>query len=41
MTLNKHTKQSLEIVDTTSHRKIPKHAVELLKDPAYAIRMQI
>jgi len=41
VTLNKQTKQGLEIVDTTSHRKIPKHAIELWKDPAYAIRMQM
>src|SRR5699024_10099600 len=41
VTLNKQTKQGLEIVDTTSHRKIPKHAIELWKDPAYAISMQM
>lgn len=41
VTLNKYTKQGLEIVDTTSHNKIPKHAVELWKDPVYAIRMQM
>jgi|SRR5690625_719407 len=41
VTLNKLIKQGLEIVDTTSHRKIPKHAVQLWKDPVYAIRMQM
>lgn len=41
VTLHKYTKQGLEIVDTTSHRKIPIHAIELLKDPVYSIRMQM
>ncbi|MHA6261445.1 DNA-binding protein [Sporosarcina sp. CAU 1771] len=41
VTLNKYMKQGLEVVDTTSHHKIPKHAVELWRDPVYAIRMQM
>ncbi|MCJ7841672.1 DNA-binding protein [Lederbergia sp. NSJ-179] len=41
VTLNKYMKQGLDMVDTTSHRKIPKHAIELWKDPVYAIRMQM
>lgn len=41
VTLNKYMKQGFESVDTTSHRKIPKHAVELWRDPAYAIRIQM
>jgi len=41
VTLNKYMKQGLETVDTTSHHKIPKHAVVLWKDPVYAIRMQM
>lgn len=41
VTLNKYMKQGLETVDTTSHNKIPKHAIELWKDPVYAIRMQM
>lgn len=41
VTLNKYVKQGLEVVDTTSHHKIPKHAVELWKDPIYSIRMQL
>lgn len=41
VTLNKYMKQGLETVDTTSHNKIPKHAIALWKDPVYAIRMQI
>lgn len=41
VTLNKYFKQGFECVDTTSHRKIPKHAVEIWKDPVYAIKMQM
>ena len=41
VTLNKYMKQGLEAVDTTSHQKIPKHAIELWYDPVYAIRMQM
>lgn len=41
VTLNKYMKQGLETIETTSHNKIPKHAVELWKDPVYAIRMQM
>jgi excisionase family DNA binding protein len=41
VTVNKYIKQGLECVDTTSHRKIPKHAVEVWKDPVYAIKMQM
>lgn len=41
VTLNKYMKQGLEAIDTTSHHKIPKHAVALWQDPVYAIRMQM
>lgn len=41
VTLNKYVKQGLEAIETTSHHKIPKHAVELWKDPVYAIKMQV
>lgn len=41
VTLNKYIKLGLEAIDTTSHNKIPKHAVALWKDPVYAIRMQM
>ncbi len=41
VTLNKYIQQGFECVETSSHRKIPKFAVELWKDPVYAIRMQI
>ncbi len=41
VTLNKYMKEGLENIDTTSHNKIPKHAVELWQDPVYAIRMQM
>lgn len=41
VTVNKYMKQGLETVDTTSHHKIPKHAVELWQDPVYAIRVQM
>jgi hypothetical protein len=41
VTLNKFMKQGLEVIDTTAHHKIPKHAVELWQDPVYAIRVQM
>lgn len=41
VTLNKYIKQGLEVVDTTSHHKIPKHAVELWKDPIYGLKVQM
>ncbi|MGD6796288.1 DNA-binding protein [Metabacillus indicus] len=41
VTLNKYIKQGFECVDTRSHHKIPKHAVEVFKDPVYAIKMQM
>lgn len=41
VTINKYIKQGLETIDTTSHRKIPKHAIELWRDPVYAIRIQM
>lgn len=40
VTINKYLKAGLECVDTRSHRKIPKHAVHLWKDPIYCILMQ-
>src|SRR5699024_7233328 len=39
--INKKTKTGLRNGYKTSHRKITKHAIELSKDPAYAIRMQM
>jgi hypothetical protein len=41
VTLNKYIKQGLEVVDTTSHHKIPKHAIELWKDPILGIKVQM
>lgn len=41
VTLNKYVKQGLEVMDTTSHHKIPKHAVKIWNDPVYAIRIQM
>lgn len=41
VTLNKYIQQGMEVVDTTSHHKIPIHAVKLWDDPVYAIRMQM
>ncbi len=41
VTLNKYMKQGIETIDTTSHHKIPKHAIELWRDPVYAIRIQM
>lgn len=41
VTLNKYMKQGFEALNTTSHQKIPKHAVELWQDPVYAIRTQL
>jgi hypothetical protein len=29
------------VVDTTSHHKIPKHAIELWKDPVFGIKVQM
>ncbi|WP_382402604.1 DNA-binding protein [Lentibacillus salinarum] len=40
VTLNKYMKQGFEYIDTSSHNKIPKHAVDLWKDPVYCIKMQ-
>ncbi len=40
-TLNKYMEQGLEQVETRSHKKIPKHIVELWKDPVYATKMQL
>lgn len=40
VTVHKYLKNGLECVDTRSHRKIPKHAVLLWKDPVYCILMQ-
>lgn len=40
VTINKYMKQGLEVMDTPSHRKVPKHAVEVWSDPVYAIRIQ-
>lgn len=40
VTLNKYIQRGLECIATTSHRKIPKHVIELWKDVVYAIRMQ-
>ncbi|CAM4092519.1 helix-turn-helix domain-containing protein [Saccharibacillus sacchari] len=41
VTLNKYIKQGLECMDNGSQNKIPKHAVELMRDPVYSIRMQM
>lgn len=41
VTLNRYMKQGLETIDTTSHHKIPKHAIALWNDPVYAIRIQM
>lgn len=41
VTLNKYIKQGFEVVDTTGHNKIPKHAVELWKDPVFGIKVQM
>lgn len=41
VTLNKYIKHGLECVDTTSHHKIPKHAVDIWKDPVYSIKTQM
>ncbi|MFC4558363.1 DNA-binding protein [Virgibacillus kekensis] len=40
VTLNKYMKQGFEHIDTSSHNKIPKHAVDLWKDPVYCVKMQ-
>ncbi|ACT02926.1 hypothetical protein [Paenibacillus sp. JDR-2] len=41
VTLSKYIKLGLDCCDTTSHKKIPRYAIELLKDPVYSIRMQM
>lgn len=41
VTLNKYIKQGLECMDTSSHKKIPKYAIEIMKDPVYSILMQM
>ncbi|MFD0715484.1 DNA-binding protein [Paenibacillus sp. GCM10027626] len=41
VTLNKYVKQGLECLENGSQHKIPKHAVELLRDPIYGILMQM
>ncbi|MGP3783668.1 helix-turn-helix domain-containing protein [Paenibacillus sp. 1A_MP2] len=41
VTLNKYIKQGLECLDNGSQNKIPKHAVELMRDAVYSIRMQM
>jgi len=41
VTLNKYVKQGFEVMDTTSHHKVPKHSIALWKDPVYVIRMQM
>ncbi|WP_322907236.1 helix-turn-helix domain-containing protein [Paenibacillus sp. SGZ-1009] len=41
VTLHKYIKQGLECMDNGSQNKIPKHAVELMRDPIYSIRMQM
>ncbi|MFC0216617.1 hypothetical protein ACFFK0_29910 [Paenibacillus chartarius] len=40
VTLNKYIKQGLECMDNSSRKKIPSYAIEILKDPVYAILMQ-
>jgi len=40
VTVNKYVKQGLEYVDNKSHHRIPKYAIEMMKDPIYGIRMQ-
>lgn len=40
VTLNKYIKQGLECLDNGSHNKIPKYAVEIMRDPVYSILMQ-
>jgi len=41
VTLNKYIKQGLECMNNGSQNKIPKHAIELMRDPVYSIRMQM
>lgn len=41
VTLNKYVKQGLECIDTTNHNKIPGHAIEIWKDPVYAMKQQM
>ncbi|WP_188386183.1 helix-turn-helix domain-containing protein [Ornithinibacillus halotolerans] len=40
VTINKYIKQGLEEVDTNSHKKIPKHAIQLWKDTSYTIKVK-
>ncbi|MDN4617262.1 helix-turn-helix domain-containing protein [Paenibacillus sp. PsM32] len=40
VTLNKYVKQGLEYIDNQTHKRIPKYAIEIMKDPIYSIRMQ-
>lgn len=40
VTLNKYIKQGLECLDNGTHNKIPKYAVEIMRDPVYSILMQ-
>lgn len=40
VTVNKYVKQGLEYVDNKSHNRIPKYAIEMMKDPIYSLRMQ-
>lgn len=41
VTLHKYIKQGLEYLENGSQNKIPKHAVELLRDPVYGVLMQM
>jgi DNA-binding transcriptional MerR regulator len=40
VTLSKYVKQGLEYIENSSHKRIPKYAIEIMKDPIYGIRMQ-
>ncbi|ASK64233.1 hypothetical protein CFK37_19815 [Virgibacillus phasianinus] len=41
VTINKYLNSGLEKMVTTSHRKIPKHAVQLWRNPEYCLKMQM
>src|SRR5690625_1536811 len=41
VTVNKYVKQGMEMIDTTSHHKFPKHVVPLWQDPASCLKMQM
>ncbi len=41
VTLNKYIKQGMECLNNGSQNKIPKYAVELLRDPVYGVLMQM